>query len=41
MRGLAALLRGAVEPIGRLPVDIPRADAPGEVLYPFGAGRGF
>jgi beta-N-acetylhexosaminidase len=29
MRGLAALLRGAVEPTGRLPVDIPRADAPG------------
>jgi beta-N-acetylhexosaminidase len=27
-----------VEPVGKLPVDIPAADDPATILYPFGHG---
>jgi beta-N-acetylhexosaminidase len=41
LRGLAKVLFGAVNPTGRLPVDIPTAGDPGTTLYPFGHGLGY
>jgi beta-N-acetylhexosaminidase len=38
MPSLAKVLYGEVSPTGELPVDIPRADDPSTVLYPFGHG---
>ncbi|GAA1436161.1 glycoside hydrolase family 3 protein [Microlunatus lacustris] len=38
VESLARLLDGATTPRGKLPVDIPRADHPGTVLFPFGTG---
>ncbi|MEX1909697.1 glycoside hydrolase family 3 protein [Janibacter sp. Y6] len=38
MGALVRVLTGEVEPTGTLPVDIPAADDPGTVLYPFGHG---
>jgi beta-N-acetylhexosaminidase len=34
----AKVLAGDLRPRGRLPVDIPRADDPDEILFPFGTG---
>ncbi|RRR96904.1 glycoside hydrolase family 3 protein [Glycomyces terrestris] len=42
--GLESAVRailGSVNPQGRLPVDIPRADDPGAVLFPFGHGLSY
>jgi beta-N-acetylhexosaminidase len=41
LRALAKVLFGAVNPTGRLPVDIPAAGDPGTTLYPFGHGLGY
>jgi beta-N-acetylhexosaminidase len=38
MESLTRVLFGEVSPQGKLPVDIPSADDPDEVLFPFGAG---
>lgn len=38
LTSLARVLTGEVSPSGRLPVDIPMADDPEQVLYPFGHG---
>ena len=38
MPALARVLYGDVEPVGKLPVDIPAADDPATILYPFGHG---
>jgi beta-N-acetylhexosaminidase len=38
MRSLAAVLTGAIQPAGRLPVTIPDPAHPGTPLFPFGAG---
>jgi len=38
LESLTRVLFGEVGPQGRLPVDIPSADDPDEVLFPFGAG---
>ena len=40
IESLARVLFGEVNPTGRLPVSIPRADGPGE-LFPFGHGLGY
>jgi beta-N-acetylhexosaminidase len=41
VRALAKTLFGEVNPVGRLPVDIPAAGDPGTILYPFGHGLGY
>jgi beta-N-acetylhexosaminidase len=38
LRSLAAVLTGAIQPAGRLPVTIPDPARPGTALFPFGAG---
>lgn len=38
MRSLAAVLTGAIQPAGRLPVTIPDPAHRGTALFPFGAG---
>ena len=38
MESVARVLTGEISPSGRLPVDVPVAGAPDEVLMPFGAG---
>ncbi len=38
MESLAKVLYGEIKPAGKLPVDIPVAGKPAEVLYPFGHG---
>ncbi len=38
MEALTKVLYGESAPQGKLPVDIPRGDAPGTILYPFGTG---
>jgi beta-N-acetylhexosaminidase len=40
VESLARVLFGEVDPTGRLPVSVPRADGPGE-LFPFGFGLGY
>jgi beta-N-acetylhexosaminidase len=40
VESLVRVLFGEVNPVGRLPVSIPRADGTGE-LYPFGRGLGY
>lgn len=41
MQSLARVLFGEVDPSGKLPVDIPTAEDPDEVLYPYGHGLGY
>ncbi|MGC7102139.1 glycoside hydrolase family 3 protein [Amycolatopsis lurida] len=38
MSALAKVLRGKLSPSGELPVDIPAADDPAKILFPFGHG---
>ncbi|WP_438801127.1 glycoside hydrolase family 3 protein [Amycolatopsis magusensis] len=38
MSTLAGVLRGKLSPTGKLPVDLPAADDPAKILYPFGHG---
>ena len=38
LQAAARVIAGAVSPVGKLPVDIPVADDPDTVLYPFGHG---
>ncbi|RJK97959.1 glycoside hydrolase family 3 protein [Vallicoccus soli] len=38
MESVARVVTGEVAPHGRLPVDVPRADDPSQVLLPFGTG---
>jgi beta-N-acetylhexosaminidase len=38
LKSLVEAMFGEIAPSGLLPVDIPRADNPSEVLYPFGHG---
>jgi beta-N-acetylhexosaminidase len=40
VESLVRVLFGEVDPVGRLPVSIPRADGTG-VLFPFGHGLGY
>lgn len=39
LRSVARVLTGQVDPSGRLPVDIPSADDPDEIIYEFGSGE--
>ena len=41
MNAVAKVITGAVNPTGKLPVDIPVAGDPGTVLYPFGRGLSY
>jgi beta-N-acetylhexosaminidase len=41
LESLTKVLFGEISPSGRLPVAIPAADRPGEMLYPFGHGLGY
>jgi beta-N-acetylhexosaminidase len=41
MESVAKVLTGQVAPTGRLPVDVPVAGQPDQVLYPFGHGLGW
>jgi beta-N-acetylhexosaminidase len=41
MEATARVLRGRVEPSGRLPVRIPSAGDPSVTLYPYGFGLGY
>ena len=40
VESLVRVIFGEANPVGKLPVSIPKADGPGE-LYPFGHGLGF
>jgi beta-N-acetylhexosaminidase len=41
LASLVEVIFGEGEPRGRLPVDIPTAEDPNEILYPFGHGLGY
>jgi beta-N-acetylhexosaminidase len=41
LESLTRVLFGEISPSGRLPVDIPVAGRPGDVLYPYGYGLGY
>lgn len=41
MESLARVLFGEISPGGKLPVDIPTANDPDEILYPYGHGLGY
>lgn len=41
IEALTKVLFGEVDPTGKLPVDVPTAEDPDEVLYPFGYGIGY
>jgi beta-N-acetylhexosaminidase len=41
LKALARVLFGEVNPAGRLPVDVPAANDPNTILYPFGHGLGY
>ncbi|MGG5257678.1 glycoside hydrolase family 3 protein [Phycicoccus avicenniae] len=41
LQAAARVIAGAVQPTGKLPVDIPAAGDPDTVLYPFGFGLGY
>jgi beta-N-acetylhexosaminidase len=41
LKALARVLFGEVNPAGKLPVDVPAANDPNTILYPFGHGLGY
>jgi beta-N-acetylhexosaminidase len=41
LASVVEVLFGETAPPGRLPMDIPTADGPNEILYPLGHGRGY
>ncbi|MGP3922920.1 glycoside hydrolase family 3 protein [Streptomyces sp. 8N616] len=41
LRAAARVVAGGAEPVGRLPVPVPRADDPAQVLYPMGYGLSY
>ena len=41
LKSLARLIRGEIDPQGKLPVDVPAADDPETVLYSFGTGLSY
>jgi beta-N-acetylhexosaminidase len=41
LRAAARVIAGAVEPRGKLPVPVQRADDPAQVLYPMGYGLSY
>jgi beta-N-acetylhexosaminidase len=41
LRAAARVIAGLADPVGRLPVPVPRADDPAQVLYPIGYGLSY